>query len=76
MIDIGVAGENRNTILIIAAVMATLAILRLCVCLLYTSPFTKWYYIIESTIDGIVISLRLQPLKKQKQQAENWPVKQ
>ena len=27
MIDIGVAGENRNTILIIAAVMATLAIL-------------------------------------------------
>ena len=31
MIDIGVAGENRNTILIIAAVMATLAILRLCV---------------------------------------------
>lgn len=25
MIDIGVAGENRNTILIIAAVMATLA---------------------------------------------------
>ena len=38
MIDIGVAGENRNTILIIAAVMATLAILRLCVCLLYTSP--------------------------------------
>ena len=31
MIVIGVAGENRNTILIIAAVMATLAILRLCV---------------------------------------------
>ena len=31
MIDIGVAGENRNTILIIAAVMATLAILRICV---------------------------------------------
>lgn len=31
MIDIGVAGENRNTILIIAAVMATLDILRLCV---------------------------------------------
>lgn len=31
MIDIGVAGENRNTILIIAAVMETLAILRLCV---------------------------------------------
>ena len=29
MIDIGVAGENRNTILIIAAVMATLAILGL-----------------------------------------------
>ncbi len=28
MIDIGVAGENRNTILIIAAVMATLAILK------------------------------------------------
>lgn len=27
MIDIGVAGENRNTILIIAVVMATLAIL-------------------------------------------------
>ena len=39
MIDIGVAGENRNTILIIAAVMATLAILRLCV--YYIGNITK-----------------------------------
>lgn len=32
MIDIGVAGENRNTILIIAAVMATLAMKRFVKC--------------------------------------------
>lgn len=34
MIDIGVAGENRNTILIIAAVMATLAMKRFVKCFL------------------------------------------